>query len=91
MGDNGQEHLALTETTTPATKKVYPPKDTPPEVTRVFFEALKTGLYFPPLRGFSEIYTQINNELNVSLNDNARSVRDSARAASDAANRLLAQ
>ena len=24
------------------------PQDTPPEVTRVFFEALKTGLYFPP-------------------------------------------
>ncbi|HEX2517094.1 MAG TPA: sugar ABC transporter substrate-binding protein [Chloroflexota bacterium] len=91
VGDNGQQHLALTETTTPATKKVYPPKDTPSEVTRIFFEALKTGLYFPPLKGFSEIYTQINTELNVSLNDNARSVRDSARAASDAANRLLAQ
>ena len=45
VGDNGQEHLALTETTTP--RRGLPPKDTPPEVTRVFFEALKTGLYFP--------------------------------------------
>lgn len=90
VGDRGQEHLALTETTTPATKKVYPPKDTPADVTRVFFDALKTGLYFPPLKSFGEIYTQINNELNLSLNENTRSVRDSAKAATDAANRLLA-
>ncbi len=90
VGDKGQEHLALTETTTPATKKVYPPKDTPAEVTKVFFDALKTGLYFPPLKNFGEIYNQINTELNVSLNDNKRSLRDSAQAAAQAANRMLA-
>ena len=59
-------------------------------MTRVFFEALKTGLYFPPLRGFSEIYTQINNELNVSLNDNALRPR-LRQGRLRRANRLLAQ
>jgi multiple sugar transport system substrate-binding protein len=90
VGDRGQEHLALTETTTPATKKVYPPKDTPADVTKVFFDALRTGVYFPPLKGFTEIYGQINAELNVSINENKRSVRESAQAAVQAANRLLA-
>lgn len=90
VGDKGQEHLALTETTTPATKKVYPPKDIPADVTKVFFDALKTGLYFPPLKNFTEIYNQINTELNVSINDNKRSARESAQAAVAAANRLLA-
>jgi ABC-type glycerol-3-phosphate transport system substrate-binding protein len=91
VGDKGQEHLALTETTTPATKKVYPPKDTPAEVTKVFFDALKTGLYFPPLKSFTEIMNEITKELNASLVENKRSVRDSAKAATEAANRLLAQ
>ena len=48
------------------------------------------GLYFPPLKNFTEIYNQINNELNVSLNENKRAVRDSAQAAVQAAGRLLA-
>lgn len=91
IGDQGQEHLAATETTTPATKKVYPPAGVPADVTKVFFDALKHGVFFPPLKDFGEIMTEINKELNLALNDNSRSVRDSARAAAAAANRLLAQ
>ena len=90
VSDPGQEHLAATEATTPATKKVYPPAGVPADVTKVFFDALKTGVFFPPLRNFTEIYNQINTELNAALNDNTRSVRDSAIAAAAAANRLLA-
>ena len=91
VGDPGNEHLAATETTTPATKKVYPPTGIPAEVTKVFFEALKYGVYFPPLKGFGDINSQTDRELNQSLNDNSRSVRDSALAAAAAVNRLLAQ
>lgn len=91
VGDQGQEHLAATEATTPATKKVYPPAGVPAEVTRVFFDALKYGVFFPPLTGFGEVMTEINRELHLALNDDSRSVRDSARAAAAAANRLLAQ
>ena len=90
VSDPGQEHLAATEATTPATKKVYPPTGVPADVSKVFFDALKTGVFFPPLKNFTEIYTQINTELNASLNDNTRSVRDSALAAAAAANHLLA-
>ncbi|MBI3973394.1 MAG: sugar ABC transporter substrate-binding protein [Chloroflexi bacterium] len=90
VGDRGQEHLAATETTTPATKKVYPPAGVPAEVTKVFFDALKYGLFFPALRGLSQIMAEINKELNLALNENSRSVRDSAMAAAAAANRLLA-
>ncbi len=90
VGDQGQEHLAATETTTPATKKIYPPAGVPADVTKVFFEALKYGVFFPALKGFSEIMAQINKELGLALNENSRSVRDSAIAAAAAANRLLA-
>jgi multiple sugar transport system substrate-binding protein len=90
VGDPGQEHLASTEATTPATKKVYPPAGVPADATKVFFDALKFGFFFPPLKGFNDIMGEINKELNVALNDNTRNVRDSANAATAAANRLLA-
>jgi ABC-type glycerol-3-phosphate transport system substrate-binding protein len=90
VGDGGNEHLASTEATTPATKKVYPPAGVPADVAKVFFDALKTGVFFPPLKNFTEINNQITAELNQALNDNTRSVRDSAIAAANATNRLLA-
>lgn len=90
VGDPGQTHLANTESTTPATKKVYANPTVPADVTKVFFDALKTAVYFPPLRGITEILNEINKELQPALDANTRSVRDSATAAANAANRLLA-
>jgi multiple sugar transport system substrate-binding protein len=90
VGDAGQTHLASTESTTPATKKVYANPTVPADITKVFFDALKTAVYFPPLKGITEILSEINKELQPALDANNRSVRDSAMAAASAANRLLA-
>jgi multiple sugar transport system substrate-binding protein len=90
VGDEAQQHLANTETTTPATKKVYLSPNVPPELSRLFSEALKTAAYMPTVRHFPDVLAAINAELGASLEENTRSVRDSATAATTAVDRLLA-
>jgi ABC-type glycerol-3-phosphate transport system substrate-binding protein len=89
VGDAGQQHLVNTETITPATKKAYQSPDVPADIWNVFVEANKTAVYFPAPRKFTDAYNAANAELNQSLNDDKRSVKDSATAAATAANQIL--
>ncbi|HVG99021.1 MAG TPA: sugar ABC transporter substrate-binding protein [Chloroflexota bacterium] len=90
VGDAGQQHLVNTESITPATRKIYQSPDVPPEIWKVFTDAIKDARYFPALPNFPAVIEAVNKELGEALVADTRSVRDSARAAAEAANRLIA-
>jgi hypothetical protein len=79
-----------TESITPATRKTYQSPDVPPEIWKVFTDAIKDAQYFPTLPNFPLVIEAVNKELAEALVADTRSVRDSARAAAEAANRLIA-
>jgi ABC-type glycerol-3-phosphate transport system substrate-binding protein len=89
VADAGQQHLVNTESITPATRKVYQSPDVPAEVWKVFTDAIKDAQYFPALPNFPAVIEAVNKELGEALVTDTRSVRDSARAAAEAANRLI--
>jgi multiple sugar transport system substrate-binding protein len=89
VGDDGQQHLVNTESITPATKKAYQSPDVPPEIWKVFVDAIKTAAFLPSLPNFTRVTDAINKELGEALVNNTRSVRESAQAAVGAANQIL--
>ena len=78
-GDEGQQHLVNTESITPATKKAYQSPEVPPEMWKVFVDAIKTAVFLPSIPRFTDVIAAINKELNEALVNDARGIVDSTR------------